>query len=472
MAKHKTGLIKPRQGEDLSYISPDLRGNAVLAEALKLDPRNPRRGDVEMVAKSLHEFGQQKPIIVFRYPDDEQYTVIAGNHTTRAAMLDHKWDKHHKPPYKYIAVNEFVGTPEEAMAYGVMDNRSSDVATYDDATLAEILLELKEAGQLETSGHGQQDLEYLLSRIEVEEIDEDDWEEGYDQDYERIAKENTPEQLKKVVEYANNNDALFPSTNRWEIPDLLPEMLGEPPEGPIKTWPGEKYADKDWDGFWYVVWGWSTKGAPYDRSILSFYTDDPALWPLYQHPGKYVQNFVSGGIRTVIAPAFSLYMNRPFPERINAMYVMQWLARFYQECGIKVIPHIPSPMPQKDYPWMFAGIPPDTKCVSMQFQTLGLAKKDNAVKWYKDSIHYFLKHTKCESLILYGSRLGHEVTWSMFPAQMQVIRLATVSDVRRFRYDPDPLVGGKKADVYRQKYRIKKKPRGNRKRLKREEVTT
>ncbi|GAH39642.1 unnamed protein product, partial [marine sediment metagenome] len=52
MQKRK-GLSIPNKDEVLDYISPDLRANAVAIAPLILDPRNPRQGDVDLVAGSL-----------------------------------------------------------------------------------------------------------------------------------------------------------------------------------------------------------------------------------------------------------------------------------------------------------------------------------------------------------------------------------------------------------------------------------
>lgn len=99
-------------------------------------PGNPRRGDVDAVARSLRRFGQAKPIVVSR----ETREVIAGNHT-HAAALQLGWER--------IWVAWFDGTPEEARAYAAADNRTHDLGSYDDAALAALLSSVAAVGDAE-----------------------------------------------------------------------------------------------------------------------------------------------------------------------------------------------------------------------------------------------------------------------------------------------------------------------------------
>jgi len=108
--------------------------------------KNPRRGDVDAIAESLTVNGQYKPIVV-RAGSNE---VLAGNHTLKAAR-QLGWDK--------IAVT-FVDVDDDGAARIVLvDNRSNDLATYDEAALAELLSSLPD---LTGSGYGAVDLDELL----------------------------------------------------------------------------------------------------------------------------------------------------------------------------------------------------------------------------------------------------------------------------------------------------------------------
>jgi ParB-like chromosome segregation protein Spo0J len=107
-------------------INPDLIGLAHPVSSLSTLPGNPRRGDVEAVAASLNRFGQRKPIVA-RASDR---VVIAGNHTLQAAV-SLGWDE--------VAVS-FVNDDEStSQAYALADNRISDLSSYDDQALLDLL---------------------------------------------------------------------------------------------------------------------------------------------------------------------------------------------------------------------------------------------------------------------------------------------------------------------------------------------
>ena len=61
-------------------IAPDLQSLAQPIDTLHLLDGNPRRGNVDAVARSYERFGQRKPIVARR-----DGTVIAGNHQLLAA---------------------------------------------------------------------------------------------------------------------------------------------------------------------------------------------------------------------------------------------------------------------------------------------------------------------------------------------------------------------------------------------------
>jgi hypothetical protein len=96
---------------------------------------NPRRGDVDAVARSLAEFGQRKPIVVRRATNE----VTAGNHTLLAAA---------QLGWEHVAV---VWTDDDALrakAFALADNRTHDLGGYDDAALRAMLGDVAVDAQL------------------------------------------------------------------------------------------------------------------------------------------------------------------------------------------------------------------------------------------------------------------------------------------------------------------------------------
>jgi DNA modification methylase len=109
-------------------IAEQLAPLAVSIERLAPLPGNPRRGDVEAVARSLAMFGQRKPIVATR-----DGTVIAGNHTL-AGALQLGWAE--------IAVVWVDDDAATAKAFALADNRTHDLGTYDEAALAALVAEV------------------------------------------------------------------------------------------------------------------------------------------------------------------------------------------------------------------------------------------------------------------------------------------------------------------------------------------
>lgn len=106
-------------------ISADLLPLATPLADLKPLPGNPRRGDINAVARSYDRFGQRKPVVA--QPDG---TIIAGNHQYAAAI---------QLGWTHLAVTRVDDDDATAKAFALADNRTADLGTYDDADLAALL---------------------------------------------------------------------------------------------------------------------------------------------------------------------------------------------------------------------------------------------------------------------------------------------------------------------------------------------
>lgn len=119
---------------------------------LVVDPANARRHPARNLATikgSLRRFGQQKPIVI-----DANDVIRAGNGTYEAAR-ELGWES--------IACVRTKLQGSEAMAYSVADNRSADLAEWDDPALAAILVALQADDiPLEDVGYDDAELEAIL----------------------------------------------------------------------------------------------------------------------------------------------------------------------------------------------------------------------------------------------------------------------------------------------------------------------
>jgi len=113
----------------------NVRTETIDIDSIKAHPKNPRLGDVAAIAESLEINGQYSPIVVWGD------TIIAGTHTWRAAK---------SLGWKEIAVTYFEGSEDEALRVLVTDNRTSDIAVFNNEYLIDLL---KSLPSLEGTGY-------------------------------------------------------------------------------------------------------------------------------------------------------------------------------------------------------------------------------------------------------------------------------------------------------------------------------
>ena len=117
------------------------------------DPANVRKHserNLEAIAASLRAFGQQKPIVV-----DKRGVILAGNGTYEAAKRI-GWDK------IKITRTDLSGTL--ATAYAIADNRTAELAEWDDTALAEQLRSLQsEEFDLANVGYTDDELNQMIN---------------------------------------------------------------------------------------------------------------------------------------------------------------------------------------------------------------------------------------------------------------------------------------------------------------------
>jgi len=115
----------------------------VAIDSISVHPANPRLGDVAAIAESLEVNGQYSPIVVWND------TIIAGTHTWKAAK---------SLGWKTIAITRFDGSEDDALRILITDNRTSDIASYDNSLLLDMLKSLPD---LEGTGFELADLDEL-----------------------------------------------------------------------------------------------------------------------------------------------------------------------------------------------------------------------------------------------------------------------------------------------------------------------
>jgi len=130
------------------YIEAGIRWMAVPVDSVHPDPENARHhtpANLAAIRGSLAGARQQTPIVVDRYG-----MILKGNGTWHAAKAL-GWD--------YIAVLLSTLYGADARAYSLADNRTAELAEWDETRLAEQLAELRAEGSIDLTTLGWSDEE-------------------------------------------------------------------------------------------------------------------------------------------------------------------------------------------------------------------------------------------------------------------------------------------------------------------------
>lgn len=127
---------------------------------LKPFDRNPRLNDsaVEAVAESIKTFGFNNPILI-----RSNKTIIAGHTRLKAAHLLGLTEA------PCITLDHL--TDVQAKAYNIADNRTGEIAEWDNMQLGELLAELKDEDALEGLGYDEKELDAIIAEAEAAGLD-------------------------------------------------------------------------------------------------------------------------------------------------------------------------------------------------------------------------------------------------------------------------------------------------------------
>jgi len=127
-------------------------------ESIHLNPSNPRHNDeaVGPVKQSIARFGFRVPIVVNRCTG----LVEAGNTRLKAAR---------ELGLTEVPVIWADDDEVTALAFALADNRTAEIATWDEPALAGLLGRLESAGELTATGFSDDDLAGLVAKLEMEE---------------------------------------------------------------------------------------------------------------------------------------------------------------------------------------------------------------------------------------------------------------------------------------------------------------
>lgn len=378
VVKKSTRASKPKKQEPQQFLFNNIE--RVPIGSLKPHPRNPRQGDVDSVMASLKEHGQYKPLVVNgRAPLKD--VIAAGHHTWLAAR---------KLGWEEIGIVRVNVDEAKHLQIMLIDNKTSDAGTYDDAILAEVLAELAGVEMLDGTGYSVTEFQDLIDTVrtssegssanleemlaampktefktkskreeylEEEEQNEDRAAANTNRGAGKAAKSedsdeiddiegNAEAELQAVLEVKVENVEFWKqcgvdSGDDFEIPSLREDMLMEEIPPGLRTW-GGRDATPD-DGKSWFLYNYSLGGIkelPFDRTVLAFNTHDAKFEGWWETPAWYTCRVIAKGCRHAIVPDFSFYYTQPRVMHLFNVYRSMWLGRFFQEAGMKVAPRL------------------------------------------------------------------------------------------------------------------------------------
>lgn len=421
---------------------------------IKPYPKNPRIGNIEIIAESLREHGQFQPLVV----QQSSGFILAGNHTYKAALTLGM----RKVDVVYVDVDD-----ERAAKIVLAANRTSDLASYDTELLTEILSSLPTpvgtgyddaAVRALLAGMADRDADLINEvvrppvRIDFEGTEEAEWDLNAgidaekarhdarwgDQGNQAIAGSGSDIEEMRVAEsiaglqytFDQYIDKLWPSSNYWGIPDLRADMLLDELPDPLDTWGGEDATPDDGTTTWLWNAGVaSSKNLPWDRTIVSFFTYDDKFDSWFDQPSFQVARMIHNGCTRAIVPDTSFWVDDTRFHHLSAAYNAQWLARFMQECGVRVIPRLMW-CDLESIKVGTLGVPKNPPIAAVCIQAI--SKAEVAKQMSAEGLRLFVKEIAPDALIVYGGGTSKQIVADAhLPKSMHVVLVDNYAHKRR-----------------------------------------
>lgn len=219
--------------------------------------------------------------------------------------------------------------------------------------------------------------------------------------------------------------AIFSSSNAYDIPDLLPEMLSD--QVPHRIWGGKEFGKPDnLSDYLFmkdrIPGEWNPVGA-----VLGYYVFDDNFEYIWNDAVKSISDLSGRGFSSIIMPDFSVLEDWPFPVRLWNYYRARWVARFWQEIGIRIIPNVIGSY-AKDDSWTVATLPKKVPVLSMQVRTFN--QHEMMQKLAIRSINVNVEQCSPDAFLLYGGEENRNWIEPNVPKGVEYVWLSSVAKIR------------------------------------------
>lgn len=191
---------------------------------------------------------------------------------------------------------------------------------------------------------------------------------------------------------AVNMNAVFAAPNDWDMPELLPDMLYDGIPQRVWTKPGDPSRDS------IFVWGKANESIDTTGGVLAFYVEDHKFDWIYGDPTKLIQKRQFTEYAAVIAPDFSMWRDDPLPQKLWACYRNRWLARTFQEVGVRIVPNL-AWSDQRSWDYCFDGIPKGAPVCAVQCRTM---RDEEGKDFFFAGLHEAVRRVEPQAVLLYG----------------------------------------------------------------------
>ena len=317
---------------------------------------NPRFNSqaVDGVAESIKQFGFKVPIVI-----DTDNVIVCGHTRAQASK------KLGLETVPCIVADDL--TPEQIKAFRLADNKTAELAIWDDDKL---LTELEGIADIDMSDFG----------FDLDGIFTDDPEDGE-------AKDPGDD----GGYFGDERERTYNSTN---LLDFDADRASGFYQMPILR--AEKHIPKDLISFNYVL-----NTDAFDKGV-HFYIDDYQFERVWNDPHKYIERLKQ--FDCMLTPDFSLYMEMPKAMQVWNIYRSRLIGQIAQDEGIKVIPTL-SWSDAQSFKFCFDGIEPGGV---VSVSTIGVKTDKEAMKIWTAGMDEAIKRLTPSHVIVYGGDIGYK----------------------------------------------------------------
>lgn len=218
---------------------------------------------------------------------------------------------------------------------------------------------------------------------------------------------------------------IFSSANQWGLPDLRADRLAM---GPLPVDTIRIVRDEDVHAVGWAEYGYCglDRLCEVPGRVVHFYIPDIKYGPLWTDAPRKGKELLKGHFAGVVGPDFSVFGDDPFAVVLYGQYQSRWVARYWQELGLPIVPNIRGFAKWMD---MFcAGIPKEAPCVAAQCRS-GMPDKREFAR--KINIAFDLLGFK--TLYLYGGAVNRQQIEPVLSREFETVYLKDAQKIARER---------------------------------------